>query len=59
MFLRRPGMPSNYQMLGTGDGSERVEPDESVTPAGLDRGADEVGRDIARTLAERFGPSQR
>jgi Domain of unknown function (DUF4062) len=53
------GRRTSSQMMGFGDGSERVAPDESVSATGLDQGADEVGRDIARTLGDRFGPARR
>ncbi len=53
------GRRTSSQMLGLGDGSERVEPDESVSAAALDQGADEVGRDIACSLCDRFGPARR
>ncbi|MEP9362940.1 DUF4062 domain-containing protein [Nocardioides sp. CN2-186] len=38
-----------------GDEPVRVLPDESVSPAALDRGADELARDLAAALLEKFG----
>lgn len=38
-----------------GDQPVRVLPDESVSAAALDRGADELGRELATSLLEKFG----
>lgn len=43
-------------MIGMrGDQPVRVLPDESVSAAALDRGADELGRELATSLLEEFG----
>ena len=50
---------TSASMLGFGSQTVRVEPDEAVSTAALDRGADEVARSVVQGLLEAFHGERR